>query len=274
MLKIQKRDLNLLSDLSRFGILSSEQIGVLHFNGRHHTLIMRRLGMLVKGGYILRINSLPNNQAAFSLSNNGAKLIQIEPPSRFTNRNTTLHDVTVSEVRIVLERFGLGQNFSSEMEMKKQLHWKLQAAEKSSQQIPDGLFTAKARNLELDQIVAMEVELHAKNHARYRNIVDHYLSKDSVNFVWYFVKSKGIADTILKQYKRAKIKNFGPNFLFTLIDEVTLENESLPVWSADDGKWIKISDLFLTKNRMKKDSPETDMGLGRESETSLGRQAA
>ena len=52
-MKIQTRDKEILSTVFKYGILSTEQIGEIHFKNLHHTTLMRRLKILEKERLIL-----------------------------------------------------------------------------------------------------------------------------------------------------------------------------------------------------------------------------
>jgi len=273
-MKLQTRDKELLGAVLKYGLLSTQQIGELFFKDLHHTTLMRRLRILEKEKLILRIDALPNHQSAWSLGADGAKILGVEPPGRFTNRNTTLHDVTVSEVRITLEKIGLCQDFTSEMEMKKRINWKIGSTEKEFMQVPDGIFTATAKGNDVSSVVAMEVELHPKNHARYRKIMRHYLQNQSIQYVWYFVKTKGIANTIHKEWRSLKGQDSSQGLLFTELGEANKNPETITVYSTHDGKWLKFCDRFNLPNRDENSLHSTDHGVGKKNGAELGNKAA
>jgi DNA-binding Lrp family transcriptional regulator len=269
-MKIQHRDKEILSGVLKYGLLSTEQIGEIFFKNLHHTTLMRRLRILEEAKLITRIDALPNNQSAWSLAADGAKVLDVEPVGRFTNRNTTLHDVTAAAVRIALERVGLCQNFSSEMEMKKRITWRIGDREKESLMVPDGVFTARVKGRESHAVIAMEVELHPKNHARYSRIVSQYLAKDSVSCVWYFVKTQGIADTIFAQWNKSHRTSSSPVFLFSKVEDATSDAKTLQVYSAATKKWMKLTDIFDLPHLEQKDIHSLDHCIGRKSESGLG----
>ncbi len=273
-MKLQTRDKELLSAVLKYGLLSTRQIGELFFKDLHHTTLMRRLRILEKEKLILRIDALPNHQSAWSLGAAGAKILEVEPPGRFTNRNTTFHDVTVSEVRIALEKVGLCQDFTGEMEMKKRINWKIGEKEKEFMQVPDGIFTATPKGHDSSSVIAMEIELHPKNHARYRRIMRHYLQNQSIQYVWYFVKTKGIANTINSEWRKLKGQNRSQALLFSVIGEVDKNPETLMVYSASGGKWMKLSDRFNLPHLNENQKPSTDQDIGRKNDAGLGNKAA
>jgi hypothetical protein len=96
MIRKQKRDEELLQGLSKFGVLSSRQIEAWYFGNVDRHTVLRRLRGLEKHGLILNPSTLPDGMKAWSLGQNGAKIISAPVPYRYSNRNTTLHDVTSS----------------------------------------------------------------------------------------------------------------------------------------------------------------------------------
>ncbi len=273
-MKIQTRDLDVFQSCKKYGLLSTNQIAMLHFKNLHPTTLMRRLKILEKAKYINRIDSLPNNQSAWSLGMEGARYLRADPPGRFTNRNTTLHDVTLSGVRMALERRGLGENFSSEMELKKRINRKLNENEKSRLQVPDGIFTAQAPVTKTPIVVALEVELTPKNHQRYRKIIEQYLAKTSLTYVWYVMKSEGIAQTIVDQYRKLPRYENSPKFVFSYVHQAEEGSNELPVYDGKAGKWMKLTDIFDLPGLSEKDGPQACNPEGRQNEAGLGREAA
>lgn len=165
---LQERDRNILTALAKYGVLSTKQIAALFFQGINHTTVMKRLRTLEAEGVILRSSGLPNAMSAWSLSINGARLIGAEEPCRYVNRNTLLHEVSISELRIALEGVGFGNDWTSEAELKKQFNYNSYQSDQNYKNIPDGIFIAKTNTI---GVAALELELHAKNHQRYRKIL-------------------------------------------------------------------------------------------------------
>ena len=261
-MQLQARDQEILASVFKYGILSSEQIGLLHFKSVHHTVVMRRLRILEKEKLLTRIDSLPKSQSAWSLSVAGARIINVEPPARFSNRNTTLHDVTVAQVRMSLEAVGLGHEFSSEWELRKRLPAQSNLANKFLQ-IPDGIFVAEENATSEPKVVALEIELNAKNHQRYRLIIDHYQSIGSISYVWYFVSSEAIARTIHGQWRAASNTNPTQDFIFSVIDDGAAHENPIRIWSARANTWIEIQSVFKLPFKSDEAGPAVDSSLGR-----------
>src|SRR5471032_3035587 len=108
---LQPRDKTLLSQLSRYGVLSTKQIGATSFEGIAHTTLMRRLRKLEEADLILRLAGLPDAMSGWCLTTRGASAIGASEPHRYSNQNTLLHEVTLSQVRMALETVGLGENW-------------------------------------------------------------------------------------------------------------------------------------------------------------------
>ena len=281
-MEIQTRDLKLLHALDRYGILSSKQIETSFFKNTHFTVMNRRLKILEKENLILRTDSLPTKMLAWSLSKKGAATINRAPPQRYSNRNTTLHDVTASGVRMAFEAMGFGSDFTSEMELKRLDGIQNGRDKSSSTQIPDGLFIEKLKPDCLDMVVTLEVEVNPKSHARYRKILKHYLTQFNVGVVWYLVSKKGIIKPILNQWRKSERYKGSPDIFFTEIDELSSKGKNAEVLIASSKEnriySVTINDRFITKSETmetaKKVMPQTAEPLGRKTENEVGRDVA
>ena len=165
---LQSRDRKILSSLSRYGILSSGQIGELFFKNICHTTMMRRLRLLEKENFILRARGMPDSMSAWYLGSKGAKAIGAGAAIRYTNQNIIHHEVTLSEVRIVLESIELGHYFTTETELRRAYEWRRDGPENATRVIPDGAFVAEKSGR--PHAVALEIELRPKNHARLHKV--------------------------------------------------------------------------------------------------------
>ena len=82
--------------------------------------------------------------------------------------------------------------------------------------IPDGLFVAKRQGKPC--VVAVELELHAKGHARYDHILDSYAGKSSIGALWYIVPQLSIAKTVLKRLRNISDAKF--TLISSLLEEI------------------------------------------------------
>ncbi|MCM0604898.1 MAG: replication-relaxation family protein [Xanthomonadaceae bacterium] len=227
---LQKRDQNILASLSRYGILSSRQIGELFFKNIRHTTMMKRLRILEEENFILRAKGLPDSQSAWYLGAKGAKAIGVDEPGRYTNQNIVLHEVTLSDVRLVLESIGLGEDFTTETELRRQYEWRRDDPENATRVIPDGVFVAKASNR--DHVVALEIELQPKNHARLHKIFTEYAKMSAFARVFYVVANKEIANLVLREWNKVRHFDRGPHIFLCLLDELKSEKDKANVWDS------------------------------------------
>ena len=78
------------------------------------------------------------------------------------------------------------------MEMKREL---ASSFDKDSV-VPDGLFVANVNGENV--VVALELEMHAKSHKRYKNIFKEYTYRDAITHIFYVVKDISITKPIMK----------------------------------------------------------------------------
>jgi hypothetical protein len=230
MAKLQPRDIHFLQTLSRFGILSSNQIAEYFFNGTALTTTLRRLRVLEKSRIILNPGHLQSGEKVWTLSKEGARRIGAGEPFRYSNQNTFSHDVCLSEVRFTLESLGLGDDWTSEAEMKRNIN----PYYSNSSVIPDGLFIADICGE--PQVVSLELELSAKSHKRYRSLFIDYTYKSAISHVWYVVKDEPIITPILKQWREVmdnKRLNEGQNIIFSHFDDLISEKHNAKIFDEN-----------------------------------------
>jgi hypothetical protein len=110
-MKIQPRDRRLLSNLNRYGVLSTRQIRNIFFAGIAHSTVMRRLRKLEKKNLIGRVSGLEEGLCAWQLGAKGVSLLGVDTGFRYANRNTIEHEVKLSSLRIAPESVGLGADW-------------------------------------------------------------------------------------------------------------------------------------------------------------------
>ena len=202
-----KRDFFLLERLDSFGILSTQQIRELIFNGINTRTVLRRLRLLKKEGWLFSSEGLPNGGLVWVLTKKGALLFNSEGETRPINRNTLQHDITVSSLRIQLERLNLAEGWISEHILKKQATKSLFSWEKSIYQakypptVPDGLFITRSHQGEM-RAVALEMELTLKSKIRYKKIFSQYEKKKDLWCVWYVVLNKSVGETLFELWHK------------------------------------------------------------------------
>ena len=195
-----ERDLILLEYLNDYGVLSSQQIRKLVFNGTNIRTVLRRLRLLKQRGWIFSSEGLPNGGLTWLLSKKSALLFKHSVETKLINKNTLQRDVIVSGIRIQLESLEIAKSWTPEHILKKQVLKSLYEEERSFSQIeeplfiPDGLFVTKQE--EEVKAVALELELSLKSKARYKKIFSQYKKKRKLWFVWYVVLNRSVGETL------------------------------------------------------------------------------
>lgn len=243
-MRIEQRDRAFLDALSRYGILSTEQIWTRFFPGVAKTTMLRRLRILEDEELIRRVRGLPNAQAAWVATKSGYSAIgSIGDPPKFGNQNTIRHEVRLSRVRMLLESFGLAGAFTPEWELKRRLATNNIRAV-GEKQIPDGLFTAVSRG-EV-KTVALELELTAKGWGRYRKVVTEYEQKTKLSYVWYLIEEARIAKMIMPLWEKRHRSYGGPELLLATLTDLERDRENVIVRRSEHAD-CRLSELFDLK---------------------------
>lgn len=230
---LQDRDRKILSALLRYGVLSTEQISGLFFKNVAHTTVMKRLRKLEGVGVIIRLRGLPNAMSAWGLTTGGASIIDVDEPPRYSNQNVILHEVTLSGLRICLEQMGLGADWTSETDIRRQFQYSRTHNQGLEQIIPDGVFTVKRENTE---VIAVELELTPKSHARYRKILSQYALKNSIKWIWYVVGKEAIVTTVISQWTRIRKLKDSPTIIYSLLDDVIAKGTQSQIYFLNGEK--------------------------------------
>jgi hypothetical protein len=219
------------------------------------------------------VSGLPGALCAWCLSKNGAKLIGKEEPARYSNKNTTEHEVKLSDLRMALESVGLGDNWTSEMELRRIHNGKTTGLYRDAQVIPDGIFIADCGG---PAVIAVELELNPKNHARYKKIFSDYAGKSSIGFVWYIVGASSIAKTIVGEWQKTPRMSTSPKLLVTKLNELVANPYDANVFLFG-GKWQTMTERFGLKKPLLPAQNEVRVvahGVSKEAGTNLSGEAA
>lgn len=248
-LKLQTRDQIFMQKLNRYGVLSTRQITSICFNNIAQATVLRRLRLLQEAGFIINCGHLSDGAKVWAISKLGSKVINEKEPFRFSNRNTHHHDVCLADVRLTLENIGFGDNWTTDFEMKRNVS----VYNREDKIIPDGIFVAEM--LGRSHIVAIELELHAKSHARYRNLFIDYTFKDAISLIWYVVKDVSIVKPILKQWHGVKAEkdrwNHPQEIIFCELNDL-IENKLSAQIMNDAGEY---KSLWQLRNPFKTREP-------------------
>jgi hypothetical protein len=235
-MRLQDRDRSLLQCLYRFGVLSTRQIATQFFPQIAISTVLRRLRILEESRLITNCGHLRDGAKLWSLGKSGGLAISKEEVFRFANQNTFHHDVCVTEARFALENIGLGVDWTSEAELKRNL-----AYSQRDGLVPDGIFTADIFGE--PKVIAFELELSAKSHLRYKNIFLEYGRMDAIGVIWYVVRNASITKPILKQWTTLKSK--AQTILLTDYSDL-IRNGPLAEITNDKGDVTSVEDVFRT----------------------------
>lgn len=247
-MRIGKRDEALLGLMARYGILSTTQIQARFFPGVAKTTVLRRLRLLEETEFIRRVRGLPDAELAWVITKLGSVAARVEAnPPKYTNQNVIRHEVKLTHARMLLERLGLGENFTPEFELKRRLAANDIHAVRE-RQVPDGLFLANCEGV--TKTVALELELTTKAWPRYKKVVTEYEKKEKLDFVWYLTGDHRISRLLMPLWKKRSNLWKGPELLMSSLYELERDGASTIVFHSD-GPNRPLSSVFDLKPPLK-----------------------
>ena len=236
-LKLTKRDIQLAEKLSQYGILSTRQIETMCFSGIRTTTVLRRLRRLEEDEYLRRV---PETRPYIWTLGKRDMLLYEMPRYGLINRNTLSHDMAINDVRWVLEKAGLGAAWKPGHILRKQAARTYTNSRGSIDAIPDGLIGVPVQGTYRG--VALEVELHAKGHYRYRKVFQSYYDKKNIWKIWYIVAHEKLGQQILKISSKV-YWNKAPGFVaYSLLDELVKDPFTARAWTAQGSAMV--SEIF------------------------------
>ena len=261
---LQPRDHLVLHSLAHFGILSSTQVMQLHFRNIAHTTMMKRLRLLEKERFLIRVMGLPKSECAWARSKKGSEAIDADVPNSYNNQNVVVHEVELSSVRMALEKMGLGKEFTNEMSLRRGEDAREARKLTDKTNVPDGIFLGEF--MDGYGMVALEVELHPKNHARYEKVFKDYAKKTSLKYVWYIVSDAGIGNTVVAQWKKVDHYKDSPKLLVSIISELKKKLADSPIYTTASKKQLqelfKIEPHLLSETKNTTPVPTQSMSIG------------
>jgi len=210
------RDRALLLDLNEYALHRTRTLRERHFPGVAMTTVLRRLRILESEGYIQRIEGLPNAQVAWSLTGKTAELLQPKASKIHFPRFVLDHDLGLADLRLALEGHGIARSWTPEHEIRSRVakaHGMRRVADRN---VPDALMGIQTGGQQ--HVVAVELELTAKNQRRYRRILDDYGTKQSLWGIWYVVPRRTIAKQVL--HAANDIAHAKPFLMWSILEDV------------------------------------------------------
>lgn len=214
---LTKRDIQLLECLDRYSLMTSLQIKESLFQSTDLRTVLRRLRTLEKRKFIQRHHGLEKGKLVWTVSQKGLAAIGSEAAITI-NRNSLEHDVSLTNVRLLLDQLNIGKKWSGYHELRLAASTGSKPEDRSADVIPDALFGA-VQNGEA-KFIALELELTAKSRKRYRRILDLYSYKKSIDHVWYVLKPPKLGLQLHLQLDKIQ-KSMPSNWIaWTLLDDL------------------------------------------------------
>ncbi len=228
---LTQRDKKLLSDLTRYALMTTKQIQRTVFNSIAVTTVLRRLRVLERKGYIQRVEGLANAEKAWTVTLKGCEGTADRIPKRHFNRSTLPHDVKLTDLRLALEGHGLAHSWIAEHEIRSQMARSHGLSRMQGRNVPDGLMGIEYQSVK--HSIAIELELHFKNQGRYKNIFENYRYKKNLWGIWYLVERKSLGKHLDKVWRKLYGETQSPLFMWSLVDEVILNPLEAPIYYYD-----------------------------------------
>ena len=217
-MQITNRDLELLRKLSKYGMLSTQQIAKMTFQQIALTTVLRRLRLLEDHKLIQRTATLPTHEVLWSLTDRGAGKASVTVPKRNWSKNLLDHDYKLLSLRLLLEGNGIARSWTPEHEIRSIAFKKYSIRGMKDRVIPDALIgvTVKGKM----ESVAVELELTLKNVTKLKKVIRHYRESDGLYGVWYIVPRKSMTDQIHRVWNDCRIFAKGTRIFYSYLDEV------------------------------------------------------
>ncbi len=253
---LQPRDLVLLENLKKYGVLSTPQVIRLHFKSIAKTTALRRLRILAHGTFIRRSVPLDDGTSTWTLGQKGKRLLAVDEPMHFSNRNTIFHDVLLNDVRMKFESMGLGADWTPEYQLKAHAFKNNKYRHAKERLIPDGIFIEPIKGNEIK--IATELELTRKSEQRYKFIFREYRDL-RVNHMWYFVNTLKDKEALSHIAKNAF--GFDPNVLLFSIISDFLKSEIPCLYFHDSTKPTPLSKINFKRSKIYSPAHSPDQGV-------------
>jgi hypothetical protein len=238
---ITDRDLRILEDLQKYGLMKTRWIAARHFQSVAKTTILRRLRLLAANRYILRLTGLDDGQHAWALTDQSAKIFLPSASKLHFPKFILDHDLALASLRLKLEEVGIAQSWRPEHEIRQKVARAHGLKRSAGLVIPDGLMGVEIKGFK--ESVAIELELSNKNQRRYRTILTEYRRKENLWGVWYVVGQKTLARQLLTAHGNGAYR--GPYLLWSTLEDVMTDPLNAKVYGPENK--FRLGDLWATK---------------------------
>ncbi len=210
--RLMDRDVKLLELLALYGCVSIERIKSELWNNKENLRShYRRLGVLRNQGWIEKVEGDEKRIIGYRLSRSGkaflSSILATSEPIEFNRRSYKTqfeHDQLMIDLRRLFTSSPVIKDFKTEAEVTREITKGVQKSFdwKKAPTIPDATFVLLLSDKTMR--VAIELELSAKNKARYQRIFRNHLLTDRWSIVFYIVKDQKLLDHLREQLRHCK----------------------------------------------------------------------
>lgn len=237
--QITERDIRIIEYLDRYALMTSQQIHHSQFQSTDFRTMLRRLRLLERRNLIQRHYGLQNGKLVWTATKKGLAMTGSSCVVT-VNRNSIEHDSMLTEVRVLLDRLGIGKNWRGSHELRLAASSDQKPEDRDADVIPDGLFGVVKNNEA--RYFALEVELTAKARKRYRRILDLYGYKKAINHIWYVIKPPKLGTSLLKEVEKLQ-RTMPEDWLAWTAIEDLLSNKLEAKVHFQNGKWLTLKNF-------------------------------
>jgi hypothetical protein len=261
-MKITPRDEELFKLICRHNLLSTNQIHRQIFPQLKLTTVMRRLKKLAKAGHVIRLGKLYSGMSVWGISQAANDRSTGFFSSSRTNLHTLEHDVTVSEIHLLIESITPIKEWFDNRHMrsasvnalfKKDFSQHYYREFKKDDLFPDSLFLATINGK--PKSFALEVEISLKANSRYTDLTDLYAGRNPPKFIYYVVRDEKIRNAVVaasEQYSVVKER-----LIYSFLDDLLANKGDAQVYTWN-GKTTLLKDYFSPKSGVPEPAPLDD----------------
>lgn len=238
MIKLTKRDLELLNGLAQYGTFSTKTIIEIYFKGINFSTVLRRLRKLETEKFIKRVGKLETNEFLWGVTIKSGELIGIEFFKTHWSKSSIEHDHKLIGLRLHLEHLGISKSWIPEHQIRSSIYKKYSLRDAKDKLIPDGLMEVSVKNY--SETMDLELELNLKNKARYKKMIYAYQGKNNLHAVWYIVSSRSILNCLKDYWNKCRSNYSKVRVYFSLLEDI----QSLGI----NAKIIGLESTYVIKN--------------------------
>ena len=238
MVKLTKRDQELLKGLSQYGMFSTKQIIEQYFIEINSSTVLRRLRKLEAQNFIRRVGKLETNEFLWGVTSKTGELSGFEFFKTHWSKTMLEHDHKLVKLRLLFENLGVSKTWIPEHQIRSSIYKKYSLREAKDKIIPDGLMEATVKKY--NETIAIELELNLKNKSRYQKMIYAYQGKEGLHAVWYIVSSRSILNCLKDYWGKSRSSYSKVRVYFSFLEEI----KNL----GANAKMISLDSTYLIKN--------------------------